>query len=96
LIFWKFEEKKESEFLDSDSCHNYVNKTVREINLYYLDKANKKYKKDTWKNAPNADELFKKGYVDFNPKDFQQYKDYGIKYQFNAKTGFFDYQMEDL
>jgi hypothetical protein len=40
--------------------------------------------------------LFKEGYVDFNPKDFQQYKDYGIKYQFNAKTGFFDYQMEDL
>lgn len=92
-IFWKFEEKKEKEFLDSDSCRNYVNKAVREINLYYLDEANKKYFKETWNNAVMPEDLLKEGYIDYIPKDFQQYKDYGIEYQFNTKTGYFDYQM---
>lgn len=93
--FWKFEEEKEKEFLDSNSCHNYVNKAVREINLYYLDEANIRFHKDTWKNAMDSIDLFEKGYIDYMPKDFQQYKEYGITYQFNTKTGFFDYQMWD-
>lgn len=93
--FWKFEEKREKEFLDSNSCHNYVNKTVREINLYYLEEANKKYFKDKWIKASNADELFENWYIEYNPKDFQQYKDYWIKYEFNKKTGYFDYIMSD-
>ncbi|MFA5917268.1 MAG: hypothetical protein WC850_03500 [Candidatus Gracilibacteria bacterium] len=94
-VFGKFDEKKEKEFLDSNSCHNYVNKSVREINLYYLDEANKKYFKDTGKQASDTKELFKKGYIDYMPKDFQQYKDYGIVYKFNSKTGYFDYEMGD-
>ncbi len=92
-IFWKFEDEKEKQFLDSNSCKNYVNKAVREINLFYLDQANQKYKKETWKNARNAKELFDKWYIDYLPRDFQQYKDYWIVYIFNNKTWFFDYEM---
>lgn len=94
-IFWKFNDKREKEFLDSNSCQNYVNKTVREINLYYLDNANKAYFKSTWKNAFTDKELFEKWYIDYVPKDFQQYKEYGITYEFNVKTGYFDYVMSD-
>lgn len=94
-VFWKFEEKKEKEFLDSNSCRNYVNKAVREINLYYLDSANKTYFTDKWTKATTPEELLKNWYIDYIPKDFQQYKDYGIIYEFNTKTGYFDYQMWD-
>lgn len=92
-IFWKFDEKKEKQFLDTDSCQNYLNKAAREVNLFYLDEANKKYFKDTWKNAKDAKELFDKWYIDYIPKDFQQYKDYWIIYIFNEKTWYFDYDM---
>ena len=95
VAFWKFDEKREKEFLDSNSCHNYVNKAVREINLYYLDEANKKYFKETWLKAKDSKVLFDKGYIDYIPKDFQQYKDYGIIYKYNDKTWFFDYEMWD-
>lgn len=92
-IFWKFEEEKEKQFLDSNSCRNYVNKAVREINLFYLDSALKKYNETTWKNVKDAKELFDKWYIDYLPRDFQQYKDYWIIYIFNEKTWYFDYEM---
>jgi len=92
-VFWEFDEKKEKEILDNNSCHNYVNKAVRELNLYYLDEANKRYFKDTWEQASDSKELFDKWYINYIPKDFQQYKDYGIIYKFNTKTGYFDYEM---
>ncbi len=95
VTFWKFDENKEKEFLDSNSCHNYVNKAVREINLYYLDDANKKYNKESWKIASDPEELLEKWYIDYIPKDFQQYKDYGIEYKYNKKTWYFDYNMWD-
>ncbi len=95
MAFWNFDEKKETEILDSNSCHNYLNKAVREINLYYLDEANKKYFTNTWKNASDSKELLENGYIDYTPKDFQQYKDYWIIYKFNKKIGYFDYEMWD-
>lgn len=93
--FWKFEVEKEKQFLDANSCKNYANKAVREVNLYYLDEANKNYFKTTWKNAKDAKELFSKWYIDYIPRDFQQYKDYWIIYIYNEKTWFFDYDMWD-
>lgn len=91
--FWKFEDEKEKEFLDTNSCKNYVNKAVREINLFYLDQANQTHKTSTWKDARNAKELFDKWYIDYLPRDFQQYKEYWIIYIFNDKTWYFDYEM---
>lgn len=93
--FWKFSEKRENDFVNSDTCENYVNKAVREINLLYLDNANKKYFKNTWFNSKNAKELFDKWYIDYIPTDFQQYTDYWIVYKFNPKTGYYDYEMWD-
>ncbi|MDD3302800.1 MAG: hypothetical protein PHN31_04525 [Candidatus Gracilibacteria bacterium] len=93
--FGKFDEKKEKDFIDSNTCKNYVYKASREMNLLYLDEANKNYFKSTGKNSKNPKELFDNGYIDYIPKDFQQYKDYGIIYQYNEKTGFYDYEMGD-
>lgn len=78
------------------SCVNYLNKANREINLAYLDQANKNFKKDNNnKNAKDGQELFDKKYINFLPTDFQQYKkeNYGIKYEFNQILGYFDYSM---
>jgi hypothetical protein len=36
----------------------FLNKAIREINLEYLDRANKTYKLKTNKNSKNAKELF--------------------------------------
>lgn len=92
--FWKFNEKREKEFLDDAKCSNYVNKTIREINLLYIEKANEKFKqKNNGLSARNAQALFEEWYLEFLPTDFQQYGDYGIIYQYNPDTQKFDYEM---
>jgi len=85
--------QKETENKLDDQCEDYVNKAIRELNLYYIEQANKKYKKDTWENAKNAKILFNKWYIKYLPIDYQQYKDYWIIYKYNEKTGHFDYEM---
>jgi hypothetical protein len=39
--------------------------------------------------------LFEAWYIDYIPKDFQQYKHYGIIYRFNNDRKVFDYLMSD-
>ncbi len=85
---WKDENLK-----SNPECSKYVNKAIRELNLYYIEEANKIYKKNTWKNAKNAKVLFEWKYIDYLPVDFQQYEDYGIIYEYNSDTWFFDYTM---
>lgn len=93
-IFGKFDEKKDDSISSDSQCSNYINKAVRELNLHYLEVANKKYKLDNkWNNAKNAKVLFDKKYIDYLPIDFQQYKDYWIVYEYNEKTKHFDYGM---
>ena len=70
-----------------------MNKSVREINLYYIEQANKKYFKDKWVNAKNAKILFDKWYIDYLPVDFQKSWDNLIIYQFNEDTWNFDYEL---
>lgn len=78
--------------MSGTSCQNYVNKAVRELNLFYLDTANIEYMKENdWVAAKNWKELLEKWKIDFNPKDFQQYDGYGIQYEFNEKIWNFDY-----
>jgi len=88
-LFWKYKDSKD---LDNQ-CSDYINKAVRELNLYFVEQANKKYRKDTWENASDAKELFDKWYLQFLPIDYQQYDDYGIIYKYNKDTGNFDYEM---
>jgi hypothetical protein len=90
-IFWNNEEDN-SKNLDKQ-CSNYINKATREINLYYIEQANKKYKKDTWKNAKNAKVLYDKWYIKYLPIDYQKSKDYSIIYKYNKDTKHFDYEM---
>jgi hypothetical protein len=87
--FPKKEEKDKQAFKDND-WENYIKKAVRELNLFYIENANKKYKKDFWKDAKDARELYDKGYLDYFPIDFQQYEDYWVAYVFNEETKHFD------
>lgn len=92
-IFWEFSEDKEEDVLSDTKCKNYVNKSIRELNLYYVEKANKKYFTEKWTNSKSAKVLFDNWYLDYLPVDFQQYKDYGIIYYYNNDIKNYDYKM---
>jgi len=90
-FLWKQDEKTKN--LDNE-CSNYTKKATRELNLYYIEKANEKYKLDnSWISAQNAKILFDKWYINYLPVDFQQEKDYWIIYKYNEETKNFDYEM---
>ncbi len=88
-----FDEEAEKQIISWNNCNNYINKAIRELNLAYLEQANKEYFDQKGKNAQNAKELYQEWYIDFLPTDFQQYEDYGIIYIYNTETGHFDYEM---
>ena len=90
---WMFDEKMEEEILSDTKCMNYVNKSIRELNLSYIESAEEKYFKDTQSHSSNASELYKKWYLKFLPTDFQQYEDHWIIYEFNKDTQNYDYIM---
>ncbi len=92
-LFWKFNEEKEDKLLWDSSCINYINKAIRELNLEYIEKADKKYFEKYWKHSKNAKELYNKWFINYLPKDYQQYDDYWIIYEYNPETGFYDYNM---
>lgn len=93
-VFGKFDEKKETELLSNTACSNYVNKAVRELNLEYVSRANKKYEQDhRGEHSATAKELFDKGYIKYLPIDFQQYKTYGIIYEYDSDIQNYDYKM---
>lgn len=91
--YFTFDEEAEKQIIAWNNCNNYINKAIRELNLAYLEQANKIYFKEKGKNAQNAQELYNEWYIDFLPTDFQQYGDYGIIYIYNTDTGNFDYEM---
>lgn len=94
-VFWPFDEKKELEILWDTNCQNYVHKSIREINLMYIEEANERFKKDHKNGLParNAKWLFEEAYIKFLPTDYQQYEGYGIIYEYNEELKRFDYQM---
>ena len=93
-IFGEFDPEKEHDLKTDSECSNYTNKSIRELNLYYIEQANEKYKKDNlWTSSKNAKVLYDKKYIKYLPIDFQQYEDYWIIYEYNKDTGNFDYNM---
>jgi len=91
-VFWEFDEEKEEEFFWDTKCKNFVNKTIREINLSYIETGNERFKNDNnGNNARNAKALFESWYIDFLPTDNQQYWEYGIIYEYNTEKWAFDY-----
>lgn len=91
--YFKFDAEAEKEIISWDNCDNYINKAIRELNLQYIENANKKYFDKNKQNAKNAKELFDKWFIEFLPTDFQQYGDYWIIYIYNEETKNFDYKM---
>ncbi|QFR38678.1 hypothetical protein A9Q91_00390 [Candidatus Gracilibacteria bacterium 28_42_T64] len=92
--FGKFLEEDEIVNLSDTKCSNYVNKAVRELNLAYIEKANEIFETDhEGRPALTAQGLFDDGYINFLPRDFQQYSDYGIIYKYNFDTDNYDYEM---
>lgn len=81
------------EWLSASNCENYLNKAIRELNLYYLEKANLKYKENFWKNSEFPSDLLNSWFIDYIPTDYQQEKDYGIIYFFNEEIWVYDYRM---
>ena len=92
-LFDKKDKKQDNKINLDTQCQEYANKAVRELNLYYIEQANKKYFKDTWENAKNAKVLYDKGYIKYLPIDYQQEKDYWIIYKYDKELGHFDYSM---
>lgn len=92
-IFWKFTEEREEDVLSDTKCENYVNKAIRELNLEYLERANKKFETDKKTYSISAKELFDDKYIDYLPVDFQQYKDNWIIYYYNIDIKNYDYKM---
>lgn len=92
-VFWEYSDEREPEFFSDTKCASFVVKAVREINLLYLENANKEFHKKEGINARNAKHLFEKWYTKILPQDFQQLEEYGIVYEFNKDTGNFDYRM---
>lgn len=92
-VFWKFSEKDEKDALSDTKCSNYVNKSIRELNLEYVERADKKFASEKWKHSLSAKELYDQKYMDYLPVDFQQYKDYWIIYYYNKDIWNYDYKM---
>lgn len=88
--FWHL---KIEDILEESKCANYINKSIRELNLEYVERWNKKYFLENKVNSINAKELFDKWYIETLPIDFQQSKDYWIIYIFNKDTWKYDYDM---
>jgi hypothetical protein len=94
-IFWEFSKEKEEDVLSDTKCWNYLNKAIREINLEYIERANKVYEEKNWESSINAKQLFEDWYMNYLPIDFQQYEDYWIIYEYNKDTWNYDYRMWD-
>jgi len=73
-----------------DTCPNYVNKSIRVLNLAYLDLANKAYYKKFQKYAQTPQELKKANFINYIPKDYQVEDKQYIEYYFNKKLWVFD------
>jgi len=92
-IFWEFSEEVEEEILSDTKCWNYLNKAIRELNLEYIEIADKLYTKEKWEHSYDALQLQEEWYLDYLPTDFQQYDDYWIIYKYNDDIWNYDYEM---
>lgn len=77
---------------DDISCLNYLNKAVRELNLNYIELADKTFKEKTWDNSYTAKELYKWNYLEFLPTDPQSSEKLNIIYHYNDDTKNYDYK----
>ena len=89
------EKQEEIEKTDISSyCSSYFDKSVREMNLAFIQEADARYFADKKKHARNAKELLEKGYINYLPHDYQKGNgDYEVIYVYNEKTQGWDFEM---
>ena len=89
-IYPQITRENELSVLDDTKCLNYLAKAIREINLMYIEAADRKYVQDhpNEVSAHTPEKLFETWYISFIPTDYQQYADesYGIVYRYNKKV----------
>ena len=75
-------------------CSSYLNKSVREMNLAYIQDADARYFTATGKHAENAKALTNAGYLDYLPRDYQKGTNgQEIIYIWNADSKNWDVEM---
>ena len=96
-VFPEITDENENELLDNTKCLNFLWKAIRELNLIYIEAADRRYIQDNPSevSAWNPELLLEKGYINFIPTDYQQYADEwnGIIYEYNPEIKRFDYIM---
>ena len=90
-----FNEESENIILADTECSNYLTKAIRELALLYLEEADTRYIIDfpDEVSAMTPERLFELWYINYIPRDYQQYEDYGIRYLYSEESGRFDYEM---
>ncbi len=78
----------------SSYCSSYFDKSVREMNLKYLQDADERFFADVKDHAINAKELFDKKYIPYLPRDYQkQSEEFEVIYFYNRKIKNWDFEM---
>lgn len=80
--------------LNDTECSIYVNKSLRELNLGYIENANKKFLRNEWRSAWDTEELKETGYLDYIPEDFQTHEEYKAAYIKYDKLNKLDYRFD--
>lgn len=93
-LFTNIEE--ENDLLSGPQCSDHLNRAIRELALLYLDEADARFRRDFpgELSAMTPERLSELWYIDFVPKDFQQYEDYGMMYRFNEEIWGFDFKID--
>lgn len=94
----KFNKDEEIKNAINESCKNYLQKVIREFNLAYIEQEYNKNKEKIDKlnlKTYFVQVLYEKWFLEYLPKDFQQYDTYWIDYFYNDETWFFDYKMRN-
>ncbi len=86
----KLWEKEDYNLWNESQCSAYLNKSVRELNLAYLEYFDQIFVSKFGRNAENSDELMKSWIIDYKPVDYQFSKDMNMQYYFNKDTWHWD------
>lgn len=82
------EKQEEIERTDiSAYCSSYLDKSVREMNLQYIQDADERFFEQEKRHASDAKELLNRGYISYLPRDYQKGSDgYEVVYVYDSKT----------
>lgn len=87
-----------SKWVLEEYCSSYINKATRELNLQYIEEADKKFFEKFKYHAKDPEMLLEKWFIDYIPKDFQitknkDWKKEGIIYYYDFENNSWSYKM---